>query len=185
MPSRRAIPHRMPMSSRASPGGSRALRTRCTRRSELVTVPSLSHQPAEAGCGRGTIHHGWHRGGHGLHDVSTLQEAQERAESATEWMLGKLDATEGQQQRIQAIVDESVRNLYPLHEQHRLRRTQLLEAMSKPAVDRAEIESLRKAEIEAADAASDWLVDATLDVFEVLTPDQRSDMIDRIHERHL
>ena len=37
------------MSSRASPGGSSALRTRCTRRSELVTVPLLSHHDAEPG----------------------------------------------------------------------------------------------------------------------------------------
>ena len=36
----------IPMSSRASPGGSSALRTRCTRRSLLVTVPSDSHQLA-------------------------------------------------------------------------------------------------------------------------------------------
>ena len=36
-------------SSRASPGGSSALRTRWTRRSEFVTVPSLS---AHAGRGR-------------------------------------------------------------------------------------------------------------------------------------
>ena len=37
------------MSSCASPGGSSALRTRCTRRSELVTVPSASHHDAEPG----------------------------------------------------------------------------------------------------------------------------------------
>ncbi len=37
------------MSSRAWPGGSSALRTRCTRRSLLVTVPSASHQLADAG----------------------------------------------------------------------------------------------------------------------------------------
>ena len=37
------------MSSRASPGGSSALRTRCTRRSLLVTVPSDSHHAAAAG----------------------------------------------------------------------------------------------------------------------------------------
>ena len=37
------------MSSRASPGGSIALRTRCTRRSLLVTVPSDSHQDAVPG----------------------------------------------------------------------------------------------------------------------------------------
>ncbi len=37
------------MSSRAPAGGSRACRTRCTRRSLLVTVPSDSAQPAAAG----------------------------------------------------------------------------------------------------------------------------------------
>ena len=37
------------ISSRASPGGSSALRQRCTRRSLLVTVPSDSHQLADAG----------------------------------------------------------------------------------------------------------------------------------------
>ena len=36
-------------SSRASPGGSSALRTRWTRRSEFVTVPSLSAHAADAG----------------------------------------------------------------------------------------------------------------------------------------
>ena len=37
------------MSSRASPGGSSALRTRCTRRSLFVTVPSVSHHDAAEG----------------------------------------------------------------------------------------------------------------------------------------
>ena len=37
------------MSSCASPGGSSALRTRCTRRSLFVTVPSLSHHEAADG----------------------------------------------------------------------------------------------------------------------------------------
>ena len=37
------------MSSRAPGGGSIALRTRCTRRSLEVTVPSASHQVAVAG----------------------------------------------------------------------------------------------------------------------------------------
>ena len=48
-PRRSASSQMMWMSSRAWPGGSSALRTRCTRRSELVTVPSDSHQAAAAG----------------------------------------------------------------------------------------------------------------------------------------
>ena len=48
-PSRFAICAMIHMSSRASPGGSSALRTRCTRRSLFVTVPSASHQLDAAG----------------------------------------------------------------------------------------------------------------------------------------
>ena len=45
-PSRRASSEMISMSSRASPGGSSALRTRWTRRSLEVTVPSDSHHDA-------------------------------------------------------------------------------------------------------------------------------------------
>ena len=48
-PRRFPISQMIHMSSRASPGGSSALRSRCTRRSLLVTVPSASHQADEAG----------------------------------------------------------------------------------------------------------------------------------------
>jgi hypothetical protein len=48
-PRRRAISQMISMSSRAPDGGSSALRTRWTRRSLLVTVPSASHQVAVAG----------------------------------------------------------------------------------------------------------------------------------------
>ena len=52
------------MSSRASPGGSSALRTRCTRRSLLVTVPSDSHHAAD-----GRQHDVGELGGLGEEDV--------------------------------------------------------------------------------------------------------------------
>ena len=46
---RLAISEMIQRSSRALPGGSSALRTRCTRRSLFVTVPSDSHQLEDAG----------------------------------------------------------------------------------------------------------------------------------------
>ena len=49
VPRRRAISQMISISSRAPGGGSIALRTRCTRRSLLVTVPSDSHHVAAAG----------------------------------------------------------------------------------------------------------------------------------------
>ena len=68
---RRAMSRTIMMSSRASPGGSTALRTRCTRRSLLMTVPSVSAQLAAAG-----QHHVGHAGGLGHEDVLHDQEVQ-------------------------------------------------------------------------------------------------------------
>ncbi len=48
-PSRAASCAMIHMSSRALPGGVSAARTRCTRRSELVTVPSDSNAELDAG----------------------------------------------------------------------------------------------------------------------------------------
>ena len=48
-PRRRARSARIARSARACPGGSSALRTRCTRRSLEVTVPSSSHHEARRG----------------------------------------------------------------------------------------------------------------------------------------
>jgi Spy/CpxP family protein refolding chaperone len=138
-----------------------------------------------SGCLRGKGHHSWHRGGHGLANVTTPEDAEARAQSAAKWMVRKLDATDAQQRRIEGIVDESIQQLLPLHEQHRLHHTQLLDALSGSTVDRAEIERLRQLEIGIADAASRQLLDATMGLFEVLTADQRSRFLDHLHERHL
>ena len=137
-----------------------------------------------AGCLGRDGHHSWHRS-HGFHDVSTPQEAQARAQEAMKWVLREVDATEDQQQRIRAIVDESVTQLYPLREQHRRHHDELLAALDRPQVERAEVERLRKAELEIADAASNWLVDAALDAFEVLSPAQRAELMEHMREHHM
>ena len=135
-----------------------------------------------AGCGRS--HHGWHRSGHGMQDVASLEEARDRAHDATDWMLRHFDATDEQRTRIRAIVDESVTQLYPLRERHQRHHLELVEALAQPDVDRAEIERLRKAELELADTASNWLVDAMLDAMEVLTPEQRAELLQHVREKH-
>jgi Spy/CpxP family protein refolding chaperone len=138
-----------------------------------------------AGCGRGSHSHGWHHNGHGRHEVHSPEEAQERARKVAAWVLREVDATEAQEQRIQAIVEESVEQMLPLRERHQQHHQALIEALSQGSIDRAEIERLRKAELEIADAASNWLADAALDALEVLTPKQREQLMEHVRERHL
>lgn len=135
-----------------------------------------------AGCARGAC--SWHRNGHGLHGVSSPEEALDRARLASKWVLRELDATEEQKRRIDAVVAESVDYLYPLVERHRRNHRELLEALARPEVDRAEVERLRKAEIELADAASNWLADAAIEALGVLTPEQRTELLAHVRQRH-
>jgi Spy/CpxP family protein refolding chaperone len=139
-----------------------------------------------ASSGRAT--HGW-RGhgshhGHGLGET-TPEEARDHAQAAVLKLLQEVDATQEQQQRIDAIIDESVTRLYPLIERHQQHHLEFIEALSQPVIDRGEVERLRKAEMEIADEASDGFAEAALDAFEVLTPKQRSEVVDHVRERHM
>jgi Spy/CpxP family protein refolding chaperone len=117
-------------------------------------------------------HGGWHR--HGVHDAET---ASERAESATDWLLNRINASEEQRQQVKGIVQEAVQELLQIREQHHQHKQTWLEALAQPTIDRAALEQLRSTELQLADTASHRLVDTLADIADVLTPEQRSELI--------
>ena len=105
-------------------------------------------------------------------------EAQrERAEFATDWMLTKVNATDAQRSQIKGIVAAALNDLTPAREEHRQHRDAFLAMLSQPNVDRATLEDLRRAELQLADSASQRLVTALADVADVLTPEQRAELV--------
>ena len=139
-----------------------------------------------ASAGRAAHGHGWRgHGAHGFGKVSSPEEAREHARSAVLKLLEEVDATQDQKQRVDAIIDGSVDRLYPLIERHQQHHLEFIEALGQSAIDRGEVERLRKAEMEIADEASGGFADAALDVFEVLTPEQRAKVMDHMRERHM
>ena len=68
--------------------------------------------------------------------------------------------------------------------QHHTHRQAFLEAFAGEHVDRAEIERIRSAEIELADAASRQLTSAIADISEVLSPAQRETLLEKIDEHY-
>ena len=129
---------------------------------------------------------GWsHRGlGHRGHFGHDPELTRERTEFAASWVLGRNDATDEQQEQVKAIIGRSVDDLTMLVEQHQQSRDAWVAELSKPTIDRAALEQLRQAGIESADAATTRVVEALADAAEVLTPEQRTELIQMAERFH-
>jgi periplasmic protein CpxP/Spy len=117
---------------------------------------------------------GWGRCGR--HSCSPEAQA-ERLEFATDWMLKKVDATDEQKQKVKDIVKAAAQELTPLRDQHRKHRDDFLAALTQTNVDRQTLEQLRQAELQLAQDASNRIVQALADVADVLTPEQRTELV--------
>ncbi len=128
---------------------------------------------------------GWHGMGNHWGHAKTEEQVRERALDKTAWLVGRIDATPEQETRINAIVTALVGDLYPLRGEHRERRRQLITELARPQVDREALEKIRADEIALADSASKTLVNAVVDVTEVLTLEQREELASMIgrHQR--
>lgn len=126
---------------------------------------------------------GWPGVGHHWGSVESEEQARERALDGTAWFLGRLDASAQQQTRINAIVDALVGELYPLREEHQVRRRQLITELARPQVDREALEQIRADGIASIDSASRTLVNAVVDVTEILTDAQREELTAMIARR--
>jgi Spy/CpxP family protein refolding chaperone len=116
--------------------------------------------------------------------TGTIETAMERAEFATDWMLTRIQATDEQRQRVKAIVDNAIRDLYPAKEQHQQNRQALVQALLQTPVDRGALETARQSELQLAETVSSRLVGVLADVSEILTPEQRAQPAERVSRFH-
>ena len=136
---------------------------------------------------RGFAGHGF--GGHGRHAFGAQlmkdpAAAKQRAGMAVEWVLRGVDATEEQKQQARRITDRLVDQLGPVVEKHRGFRESMARELAKPEIDREALERLRREEIALADQASKLAVSSIADLGEVLTVEQRAELISFAHRFH-
>ena len=112
-----------------------------------------------------------------------LQSAQEWAAVFVRQVLRRIDATPDQHAKVQGIVERALGDLYPLREQHARARDAAFKLLTAETVDRAAAEQLRASELALYDQASKRMMQAVLDVAEVLSPAQRDALAKEIAER--
>lgn len=104
-----------------------------------------------------------------------------------DWRVGRLiqevGGTPQQKDRMVAIATAALAELRPLREQMRQARRSGLELLAVPVIDRRALEQLRATQMQVADAKSRRMVQALADAAEVLTPEQRAKVAERMKQR--
>ncbi len=132
--------------------------------------------------------HGW---GHGFRHGPGLMwlggpvdpaKAEMHAERAARHFAVEVDATKAQEQKLIDIAKATVKDLLPLRETVQAARARGLDLLSAPSVDRAAIEALRAEQMANADAFTKRIAQTIADAAEILTPEQRKSLAERIKE---
>jgi len=112
---------------------------------------------------------GHHRGGFG--------------ERRLDYMLEAIDATPEQAEKIKTIVKDARGDMRSTADGFMDARDQFADILGAATIDRAAAEKLRSERIQAIDEASKKLTTALLDAAEVLTPQQRAELLEHFKER--
>jgi len=128
------------------------------------------------GCG------GW-RGGAFACGTADPAQMEAHLDRMLKHLYVEIDATEAQKARLDPIVKQAVKDLLPIREKMRSARGRAVELLTADTVDRTAIEALRAEQFAAAEEGSRRISQALADVAEVLTPEQRKEIAQRL-ERH-
>ena len=107
---------------------------------------------------------------------------EDGADRVTRHVGIEIDASTEQVDKLRAIVKGAVRDLLPIREKSVLARERAQTLLTGPSIDRAAIEQFRTEQMGLADAASRRFAQALGDAAEVLTPEQRRKLHERLTE---
>jgi periplasmic protein CpxP/Spy len=156
-------------------------RPRRGRRWLFVTTVALAAALTGAVASRAISQQHWHGRGlmGGTFDPARIEDGADRG---VRHLAIEIDATGEQQDKLRAIVKGAIKDLLPMREKAVSARQRVRVLLTQPSVDRAAIEALRTDQLALADAASKRFTQAIGDAAEVLTPEQRRKIDDRLTE---
>jgi protein CpxP len=135
----------------------------------------------ESGWGPGFGLGGWHHGGWmgGPPDPAQIEE---HADRAIRHIAIEIDATTEQQDKLRAIVKAALKDLLPLLDERQAAHERARDLLTRPTIDRAELEKFRSEHMAMWDTASKRITQALGDAAEALTPEQRQKLAELLNE---
>jgi periplasmic protein CpxP/Spy len=131
----------------------------------------------------GVGHCGWHHAGFADTPLDPAR-VDEHLDRMLKHLYVEIDATDAQKQQLAPIVKSAARDLLPVRAQIHDARRQAIELLSRENIDRGALEALRGDQFRLLEQASQRLSQALADVADVLTPDQRRQLAERIGRWH-
>jgi Spy/CpxP family protein refolding chaperone len=147
----------------------------------LVATIALAAGMTGAAASRAVSQHPWHGAGFFGAAFDPIR-VEDRADRAVRHLAVEIDATSEQQEKLRAIVKGAVKDLLPMREKVVSARQRGWMLLTQPTLDRTAIEALRADRLALADQASKRFVQAVGDIAEMLTPEQRRKLDERVAE---
>ena len=111
-----------------------------------------------------------------------VEQANKFADKRMQHMLSEVKASDEQKAKASAIVKASVQKGVPLAEKMRDNHLQMRKLMSAATIDKAAIEALRVEQVKLVDETSKLATQTMQDVAEVLTPEQRAKLAEKMEQ---
>ena len=124
-----------------------------------------------------------HHGGPGMGGPGMMMGSPEQMGRMTDRMLEGLNATDAQREQIKKIAAAAATDLRAQREAGRALHEKGMQIFAAPTVDAAAAEALRQQMLAQHDVASKRMLQAMLEISAVLTPEQRSKLVERMKQR--
>lgn len=121
---------------------------------------------------------GWH--GRFMGGPLDPKQIEDRADRMVRHVAIEIDATNDQQEKLRNVMRGAVKDILPMREKAHAARARARELLTQDKIDRAEIEKFRTEQAQLADAFSKRVAQAIGDAAEILTPEQRRKIADRL-----